>query len=170
MEEWIYKQLNKKILLQKENDYQYVFLCIGTEKVIGDLYGPLVGQKLYENDFKSSKFNVIGRIGDNVTYSNIGTQLEKITNNYLNPYIIAIDAAISEEENIGKIVISNSKMKIGKAIKKQEKQIGNISIKAIVGKKNNTGLDNYKELKSISYSFIENLANETVKGILKLEV
>lgn len=121
MNDLIYKQLSKKILMQKDKNYQYVFLCIGTEKVIGDLYGPLVGQKLYENFLKKQKNNVVvyGKIGENVVYSNIKSKIEKINSIHNNPYIIAIDSAISEEKNIGKIIVSSKKIKIGEAIRKK---------------------------------------------------
>lgn len=113
----IYSELKKKIMFQKE--MSYIFMCIGTEKIVGDSFGPLVGQKLYNNLKRKSKFHVIGRMKENITYSMVKGELEKINECYVKPYIIAIDAAISEQGNIGKIIVTNQKIRVGEGIRKK---------------------------------------------------
>lgn len=168
MKNIIYNELKKKIILQKE--INYIFLCIGTEKIVGDSYGPLVGEKLYNNLNKNKNVHVIGKLKENVTYTMVKNEIKKIEKNYIKPYIIAIDAATSTQKNIGKIIVTERKIKVGEGVKKDGYSVGNISIKAIVGKKENNILKSYKELQNVPYSTVEKLVDETVKGILMLKV
>ena len=170
LKDWIYRKLQKSI--EKEKYSQCIVLCIGTEKVVGDLYGPLVGEKL-ENELskrREKRIQVVGKLGENVTYQNVKEKIRKIEKEYLHPYIIAIDSAVAEEKNIGKVVISKRKIKVGEIMEQEIYEVGDISIKAIVGKRQRTDFKNYQELKNISSFMVERLAEETAKGILKLEV
>ena len=53
-------EFRRKIFNTKEEFSDYVFLCIGTEKVVGDSFGPLVGENLKK--FSNDRFEVIGTI------------------------------------------------------------------------------------------------------------
>lgn len=70
-------------------DREVVIIGIGNSKIIGDSFGPLVGEML-KNDF-----NVIGNMRENVNYNNFEEHMEKINRKYENPYIITVDSAIS---------------------------------------------------------------------------
>lgn len=48
------------------------------------------------------------------------------------PFIVAIDACLSEEDAVGFIVINDGPIFPGKAVKKQLPPIGNIAIKGVV--------------------------------------
>ena len=59
--------------LYEFNNFNYsniIFLCIGTTKLIGDSYGPIIGEIL-KNNIKHPKVTVIGNIKENVNANNI---------------------------------------------------------------------------------------------------
>ncbi len=144
----------------------YIFLCVGSDKITGDAFGPLVGEnlkKLFKNFYNNIK--VVGTLENPVSGINLEKEVNNIINLYENPCIIAIDAALSKKENIGKIVVSNSKTKFGKGTNKKMIEVGNISIKGIVARDHNMPRYNYHELQNTSLNIVMNLADITAEGI-----
>lgn len=158
------KELEKYTsMINKKNNYSNIaILCIGTENLAGDSLGPLVGNELkcIENEF----VKVYGCINENVDFLNAKTIIEEIYLKYKSPYIITIDAALSNREHIGKIYLSDGYIKIGNALQKSICFYSNINIKCVVGeysrfdnKKNILSLNNvrkeeiYKMAEIISY-------------------
>lgn len=122
--------------LKTEAPYSdYLFLCVGSDKIIGDCYGPLVGQKLKEG-FKNTYQNiqVYGTLDEPISAINLENIVNKIYKNYSNPCIIAIDSALGAQDNIGKILVSDKKIQCGKGTNKKLIPIGDISIKGIIAK------------------------------------
>lgn len=160
------RKLNFKIK-SLENCYSdYIFLCVGTNKIIGDSFGPLVGENLLKLKIqKINNIHVLGNKKELVTYVNIEEKLNIIKTKYLNPCIIAIDSALGKTENIGKLVVLNKSMKLGEGIGRKEKNIGNISIKAIVNEKREIEKQNYNMLESTPEKLIRELAVITSYGI-----
>lgn len=149
----------------KQNEYsQIIFLCIGSSKIIGDSFGPLVGNKLKQK-ISSKDIIVVGDLKNNICALNIDKNIEIIKNNYKKPLIIAIDAALSRNEDIGKIKIYPYGIKIRKALDDEEKIIGDLSIKAVVANNKKIGISNYIELKETPYDRIEYLSDILVTGI-----
>lgn len=68
---------------------EYVIVCIGNSEIMGDSFGPFVGEML-KNDY-----NVVGDMKNNVNYSNLEFNMRQIKIKYNNPYIIAVDSAVS---------------------------------------------------------------------------
>lgn len=152
-----------------KSDYpfsNYIFLCVGSDKIIGDAYGPLVGERL-EKLLKNSYNNIqiIGTLQNPISGINLKKEVEKIYKSYKKPCIIAIDAALSNKENIGKIVVTDSKMKFGKGTNKNIVEVGNISIKGIVATDYKNPRYNFNELQNASLNRVLNLANITSDGI-----
>ena len=50
------------------------------------------------------------------------------------PFLIAIDAALSNKNNIGKIIVTPNGMNVGRGLNKKSIYVGDISIKGIVTK------------------------------------
>ena len=149
--------------VQKDYD-EIVFLCVGTDRITGDCFGPLVGTKLkkiFQKD-NYSNINVYGSLDKNVNYNNIKSEIKEISKNAL---IIVIDAALSNKENIWKIFVSNNETILGNGLNKDKIQIGDISIKAVVGKDNKIARNNFKILQNISLNSIIGLANVVSEGI-----
>lgn len=122
--------------LKTEEPYtDYLFLCVGSDKITGDCYGPLVGQKLKErlkNTYQN--IHVYGTLDEPISAVNLEQTVNKIYKNYKNPCIIAIDSALGSQDNIGKILVSNIKIKCGKGTNKKLIPIGDISIRGVVAK------------------------------------
>ncbi len=144
----------------------YIFLCIGSDKIIGDAYGPLVGEKLQEY-FKETYHNIkiIGTLEDPVPASTLSTKVKNIYKSYLNPCIIAIDSALAKKEELGKIYVSNKKMQCGKGINKNILSVGDISIKGVVAIDFKTPKYNFSSLQNTSLRNVLKLANITSNGI-----
>lgn len=144
----------------------YIFLCVGSDKITGDAFGPIVGdnlQKLFKNTYNNIK--VEGTLEKPISGTNLKSQVEKIYTTYKKPCIIAIDAALALEKDIGKIVVSNSKMKFGKGTSKNIVEVGDISIKAIVAKDYKVPRYNFVNLQNTSLNIVIKLAEVTSKGI-----
>lgn len=108
---------------------------------------------------------VYGNLEKNICANNANDVISKIKRKYRNPLVIAIDAAISKKENIGKIVIENSGMYLGKALNKNINYIGDLSIKGIVSKNVNVPQYNFRLLQNTSLSLVMNMADVVSSGI-----
>ena len=82
-----------------------IFLCIGTDRLTGDAFGPLVGYKLKSFFSNASKINIIGDLANPVCSNNISDVARQIRKNYQNPFIIAIDSAMSTPANVGTLLV-----------------------------------------------------------------
>ena len=104
-----------------------VFVCIGTNKVIFDIFGPLCGSKL-----KRKKIPCFGDCKNNVNAINMYDRLEEIykINNIENKNIIAIDASITEDVNkLNKIELKRNRgVKPGAGMGKVFPSVGQHSV------------------------------------------
>lgn len=155
---------------ERKKYFEIVFLCIGTDRVIGDCLGPLVGTMLEEKLEKYNIFNlsIYGTLQKNICYTNVEEILELIQKKHKNAYVIVIDAALSNKENIGKIFIKKEKMILGKSLNKTKVEIGDISIKAVVGKDYKLSKYNFTSLQNISLSVVISLSKLIADGIYEV--
>ncbi len=160
-------ELESKIFRFKiEQEFsEIVFLCIGTNKIVGDCFGPLVGSYLSDS-ILNKKINVFGTLKNPITYLNFNKTSDEIKRKFKNPCIISIDAALGKKENIGHVYIKFGKNEIGKAIKDPITCESSISIKGVVGENKNR-IDNFNKLSSINKKDIVKLSLITSKGIIK---
>ena len=160
----LYQEKNKR------NVKEYVFLCVGSDKMTGDCFGPLVGSKLeksFEN-YQIFNIHILGTLKNPVCYQNMVEIVQKIKNIENETCVIVIDAALSREENVGKIYISQQKTVLGKSIGKQKIAIGDISIKAVVGKDLNIPIHILQMLQNISLQFVMNMAEIVADSIFEV--
>ena len=166
------KDFAKYIYEEKEkNDYfEIVFLCIGTDKLIGDSFGPLVGSKLEKmlEMYSIFNINIYGTLKKNINYTNIGKYINKIKKDHPNACIVVIDAALSKEINIGKIYVQRQKITIAKSLNKSKIEVGDISIKAVVGKNYKISKYNFLCLQNISLNEVINLSEIVAEGIYEV--
>lgn len=141
---------------------EIVFFCIGTDRVIGDCLGPITGS-LLKNKYNTE--NVYGDLEENLTYENIEKKLNEINLKFEKPYIVAIDAALSEEKNIGKFFVDNDGINFGNGLGKNVSKVGNLGIKVVVGKDYNDKDLNFRTLQNVSLSKIMKLSKKTFDGI-----
>lgn len=169
IKEEIIKSLSIKMNYARENKkyMEIIFLCIGTDKIIGDCFGPLVGSKLKEllESYNIYNINVYGTLNKNVNYTNVQKIMKIINNRHPNPYIIVIDAALSRKENIGKVYIEEGKTILGKGLNKNRIEIGDLSIKAVVGKDYKLPKYNFSSLQNISLNIVFTLSNIVAEAI-----
>lgn len=167
MQDNVYRILKKEINHHKGHK---VFLCIGENSCIGDSLGPCVGE-LLSNRIKDNHVSVIGNIQRNVNSKNFDYICNQIEKKKKHPYFIMIDAALSNKDLIGNIIIHKNKMLIGKALGNNKIPMGNLSIKGIVGEDLKNPIKNFYNLNLVPDNIIESLAKEIVNQIVRaLEV
>ena len=160
-----YREIKDKSKCISKYKSNIIFLCIGTDRITGDCFGPIVGEKLqYEDNFCS----VYGTLNEPVCASNLNDKINEIYYKHDSPFIIAIDAALSKEEYIGKIFVKNAPLILGKGIGKNVARVGDISIKAVVGRKEKTKKKNMQILQNVSLNMVMNLANIVSCGIVEV--
>lgn len=160
-----YNQFNKI----NDNYSDLVFLCIGTDRMTGDCFGPLVGNRIKEAIVNNNiNCTVYGDLENPLIYSDVDKSLKEISEKCKNPCIIAIDAALSKESNIGKILVRKGGLRFGEAINKGRREVGNISIKAIIGRNYKRAHKNMELLQNTSLNFVMNLVDIVSEGILEI--
>lgn len=143
-----------------------IFLCIGTNKIVGDAFGPVVGsvlKRFFQND---KSILVMGDLQNTITYEHIPEKQIYINDNYRTSLIIVLDSALSEIQNFGKIIIQNRGLKYAESLKKKNNTIGDISIKATVGVNTNDSLINFNNLENASIENLELMAKIVSNGII----
>lgn len=162
-----YFELNKVInKINKKRYSNIIFICIGTNKIVGDSFGPIVGEILKRN-LKQTNIKVIGDLTNNINAKNIFQNLKNIEDKYTNPYIISIDSALSNSIEPGNVFIIKKGLIPGSALNKQNIAIGNIGIKGIVAKDEKNLIKNYYNLKNADYKLILKFSKNISKIILQ---
>ena len=152
------KNLRRKINVHKRD---IIFICIGTNKVIGDSLGPQVGEILKEN---LSNNIVIGNMNKTICRK---TDLIAYDSIIRNKFVIAIDSAFSFPGLIGEIFITESPIFMGMAFDNNQGSIGNIAIKGVVSELTDNKEQKIKRLKKVDNCFIKNLSQFIGNGIIK---
>ena len=144
-----------------------VFVCIGSDLVLGDSLGPLIGTFLRN---KGVKTFVYGNLSYPITAKEVGLAGDYIKKNHPNTITVAIDAAVGNQEDVGLIRTSNSSIKPGLGVNKNLEKIGDISIIGVVSGKSlqNESLFNLTRL-NLVYKMAEVIANGIENYLLSLE-
>lgn len=140
MENFVYKIKNKeninfviKDILEKINVNQNIVIaCIGTDKVIGDSYGPFVGTLLKEINLKNTI--IYGTLKDPIHALNAKEKIKEIYSKHFNDFIIGIDACLSDDDDIYILKYRDIPIRPGKGMGKTLGEIGNVSIVCPIGK------------------------------------
>ena len=151
------KYCNDNIISKRNKEV--VFLCIGTDKIIGDSFGPIVGHYL-----KKSRYIVYGDLQKTVNGTNLKKYIEEIYSTHNSPYIIVLDSALGQYDIVNKIVVGKGGIIPGSALKKKNKLIGDLYINAIVGENANQNLE---QLKSVTLYNVLSLSNTVFQAINK---
>ncbi len=170
--EQLVQELSYYLYQEKTNasKMEIVFLCIGTDHILGDCLGPLVGTGLKEKlePHNISNITIYGTLKENLCYTNIKDTLKIIEKKHQNPCLIVVDAALSQEENIGKIFVKKEKIELGKGLYKSKIEVGNISIKAVVGKNYKRTKYNFASLQNVPLNEVMTLSQIIVEGICEV--
>ncbi len=148
-------------------DKRPIFICIGSDLVLGDSLGPLVGTFLKNKKIGSY---IYGTLNFPITAKEVEYARTYLKQMHPNSITIAIDAAIGNSEDIGLIKVLNKGLKPGLGVDKNLGLVGDISIIGVVATKsnNNYNLFNLTRLNLI-YKMAENIASGIEKYICYLE-
>lgn len=152
----------------KERYTDIVFLGIGTDRITGDSYGPLVGKKLtelFQNCGLAGTVSVVGTLESPVPYTSIESTVSRIKQLYSNPCIIAIDSAVGREQDVGKVLVTLGSMCFGTGIQKRMIEVGDISIKGVVTKNTQDPRNNLECLQNTPLNRVMQMADFTSSGI-----
>lgn len=109
----------------------YVFVCIGTNKLIADSLGPRVGEKL-ERYFKENPMvQVLGTMKNPVHFKNANIVLKKLEETK-KKNIILVDSALAFEAPIGDTYIGRGGIELGKAYGKSFYFPGILNFKTVI--------------------------------------
>ncbi len=142
-----------------------VFLCIGTDRITGDCFGPLVGYKLKYLFRDEDNIKVIGSLDNIICSHNILNVINDINDKYEDSFLIAIDAALSNKTNIGRVIVTKDSMNVGSGLNKNSIYVGDMSIKGIVSRDYKNPKYNFKLLQNTPLNLIMNMADSVAQGI-----
>lgn len=145
-----------------------VILCVGTNKIIGDCLGPIVGQKLTRIFHNKGNILIYGNMKETLNLKNAKGIIQEIYKNSQTPFIITVDAALGKKEMIENIFISTGKIKIGEALGNSVEYISQVNIKGIVGEYHNDIQKNMNTLIHTKRKRIHRLSNQIAYEIYQM--
>ena len=136
-----------------------IIVCIGSDLVLGDSLGPLIGTFLRQ---KSKNHFVYGTLNEPVTAKEVNYAKKYLKEIHPKAITIAVDAAIGQPEDVGLIKVSNKPIKPGLGVNKNLNEIGDISIMGIVATKS---IKNYNLYNLTRLNLIYKMANVITNGL-----
>ena len=152
------QDLKKQLEQYSYQEFSHIIiLCIGTNKIIGDLIGPMVGQIL-KKELKYDKIIILGNMIETINFKNAKQSIESIFEQYAKPFIITIDSALGRDDMVNQIVINKGMVKIGKSLGRSICYYSNINIKGVVGVDKKDKYENIKSLQNVDIELITKLS------------
>lgn len=111
-----------------------VIVCIGSDLAVGDSLGPVTGTML-KRKMKFNQTYVYGTLKNPITAKEVKYLNKFLSETHPNSKIIAIDAAVGDDSEVGLISVSDAPLKPGAGAKKRLGKIGDVSILGIVARK-----------------------------------
>lgn len=155
-------------------DSQPILVCIGTDAVMGDSLGPLVGS-LCEERLLGKTF-VYGTCGRPLTATDVDSLVGFLKK--VHPYrkILAVDAAVGNADEVGCVKICDAPLRPGAGVEKKLSQVGDASLIGVVAAKSpsTTNLERvrlsrvYRIAKIIADGVCEFYSRSTRLGIIDL--
>jgi putative sporulation protein YyaC len=144
-----------------------ILICVGSDLVLGDSLGPLVGTLLKKHDVRSY---VYGTLNYPITAKEVEYARTYLKQMHPNSISIAVDAAVGEPDDVGLIRVMNKGLKPGLGVDKNLGLIGDVSIMGIVASKSakNNNLFNLTRL-NLVYKMSEIISSGIEKYIDFLE-
>lgn len=156
----------KEVIRQSSLEYNdIVFLCIGSDRYIGDTLGPLVGTMLKESKVP---FRIYGTLKDPIHAFNLKGVLKDIKKQIKKPLIISIDSSIGDKDEVGYVMFKEGSLTPGTALKKVLPKVGDYHFVGIINYID--PLPTSQFLNDTRLFTVMNLAKTIVKVITKLSV
>ena len=141
------------------NNDMPIIVCIGSDLILGDSLGPLVGTMLKK---RKTRAYIYGTLNFPVTAKEIEYARTYIKSMHPNSKIIAIDAGVGNSDEIGLIKVLNKGLYPGLGVNKKLGLIGDISIVGIVAGKSNK---NYDLFHLTRLNMVYKMAEKIAQGI-----
>lgn len=138
-----------------------LILCIGTDRCIGDSLGPLTGTILERSN---APFPVYGTLKKPIHALNLSSSLTEIKEIHPDHLMIAVDASLGNEDEIGNIIIRKGPLYPGKGVGKKLPASGDLSIVGIV---ENASCDVASAIHNIRLHFIMSMAEVIASVIME---
>ena len=137
-----------------ENNTPPVVVCVGSDLAIGDCLGPITGSML---KYKTQGLGIFlyGTLASPVTAKEIRYLRTFLKDTHKQSQIIAVDAAVGEEGDIGLIKITDKPLLPGAGANKKLGALGDLSIMGIVAEKS---LANYNLLNTTRLNLVYKMA------------
>lgn len=138
-----------------------IFICIGSDLVLGDSLGPLTGTFLRKKGIRSF---IYGTLNFPITSKEVEYARTYIKQMHPNSISIAIDAAVGNTNDIGLIRTINKGLKPGLGVDKNLGIIGDVSIIGVVAEKS---LKNHSLFNLTRLNLVYKMADTISCGIEK---
>lgn len=138
-----------------------IFICIGSDLVLGDSLGPLVGTFLKNKNLPAY---VYGTLNFPITAKEVEYARTYLKQMHPNSVAIAIDAAVGESGDIGLIRVIDKGLKPGLGVDKNLGTVGDLSIIGVVAEKS---LKNYNLFNLTRLNLVYKMAEHIACGIEK---
>ena len=96
---------------------------------------------------------------------NIKEVIDNINNTYTNPFIVAIDAALSTSDRVGQILVTDGPLQLGSSLNRTGVQIGDMAIRGVVGRNTGNINQNLNILRNVPLARVVNLSDIVSSGI-----
>ena len=149
----VYQGAGAAILADMERET--VVVCIGSDRVSGDMLGPLVGSAL--RDEYRLPCPVYGWVGGSVNGVNLEEYLAMVGERHAGSMVIAVDAALGKEEDVGKVRLKRGGIKAGGALERKGGKIGDLGVIGVVAGERPPS-EVYAALLAVPFSLVESLA------------
>ena len=142
-----------------------VIVCVGSDLAIGDSLGPITGSML---KYKTQGLNVFlyGTLSSPITAKEIGYMRAFLKETHKGSQVIAVDAAVGQEGDVGLIKITDSPLLPGTGANKKLGAIGDLSVLGIVAEKS---IANYSLLNTTRLNLVYTMAeiiSESLSSLL----
>ena len=138
-----------------------IVICVGSDLVLGDSLGPLVGTMLRKRDVRSY---VYGTLNYPITAKEVEYASKYLKQMHPDSFSIAIDAAVGNADDVGLIRVLDKGLKPGLGVDKNLGVIGDLSIIAVVAEKS---LQNHSLFNLTHLNLVYKMAERIADGIEK---
>ena len=136
-----------------------IVVCVGSDLVVGDSLGPLVGTFLRQ---RNAGAYIYGTLNQPITSQEVEYVKRYLKQLHPKSMVIAVDAAVGEAGDVGLIKTTDKGLKPGLGVDKNLCEIGDVSIVGVVAVKS---FKNYQLFNLTRLSLIYRMAETVAKAI-----
>ena len=148
----------------EEGENPPIIVCVGSDLAIGDSLGPITGSMLRYKT-QGLRVFVYGTLAAPVTAKEIGAMRTFLKETHPNSPIIAVDAAVGNEGDVGLIRLYDRPLFPGAGANKSLGEIGDFSIMGIVAEKS---VANYSLLNATRLNLVYTMSEIISDGLASL--